>query len=470
MIAKYKLGWASRIEHPLRRTYINVYRVIALIDIPVHGVKAGDIGGYVDHKKVLSQKGDCWIGGDALVLDKSRVADDAIIKDKAVVSNTLVDGNAAIYDRAIVSEMPGWQNSRISHSAKIYGDAQVISSHISDYSKVYEAAVVNRADVMGYSTVFGYAKILGPGVFIEDSKIFGYAEIHHSADITNSSIHCQVVVHSAGQVEDSILAWDEIVKEDIVVHNKKMVIHPNHKNSDEVTLECVIDGQEIPTCRNLYQEKPSLPESSLVSLIPLPPRLDTIESSERKRLDSIEQKYTEYEKDIVKNIKYPVVPLIPLPSRLDTVELRERKRLDEIEQKYAEYEQDIVKIIKYPIMTDLTNSFTAAFNSALRKTRRLYEEGDITAYKDSLDTLEDAFHIAESNARKISLSQLLPNERNKVSDARQMLALAMNDVSSDTEKKNAFKGAIRNLEGIVSIPDAAMTSLRQQIGLLEIEA
>lgn len=428
MIAKYKLGWASRIEHPLRRTYINVYRVIALIDIPVHGVKAGDIGGYVDHKKVLSQKGDCWIGGNALVLDKSRVIDDAIIKDDAVVSNTTVGGHAAVYGRAQVSEMPGWKKSRVIGSAKIYGDAQVVSSSISDYSKVYEAAVVSRVDVMEYSEIFGYAKLMGPGITIDNSKIFGYAEIHHFADIINSTIHCQVIVHGSGQVENSILAWDEIVKEDIDVYNKKMVIHPNHKNPDGVTLECVIDGQEIPTCRNLYQEKPSsVPESSLVSSVPLPPPLDT-------------------------------------------VELRERKRLDDIEQKYAEYEKDIVKIIKYPIMTDLTNSFTATFNSALRKTRRLYEEGEIKAYKDSLDTLEDAFHVAESNARKISLSQLLPNERNKVSDARQMLALAMNDVSSDTEKKNAFKGAMRNLEGIVVIPDAAMSSLRQQIGILEIEA
>jgi hypothetical protein len=419
MIAKYKLGSAERMEHPIRHTHIVAYRVIALIDIPVHGVKAGDVGGYVDHKKVLSQKGDCWIGGNAFALDKSRIEDDAIVKDDAVVSNTSVEGHAAIYDRAIVSEMPGLKKSRVLGSAKIYGNAQVVSSSISGYSKVYEAAVVNRAYIMGYSSIFGYAKMLGPATSIEDSRIFGYAEIHSNVNIINSQIHCQVLVHKEADVEDSFLTHRKVIKEGGYVSEQDMRVL--FKNSHGETLDCGVDGIEMTTCANLYHEKSAVAPSV------------TVVASEPH-------------------------------------EINERKRLDAIEKQYADYEQDIVKLIKYPVMTDLTNTYTAAFNSALRKTRRLYEEGDIAAYKDSLDTLEDAFHIAESNARKISLSQLLADERSKVTDARQMLAVALDEASSETEKKNAFKGAMRNLEGIVAVPDAAVASLRQQIGLREIEA
>lgn len=422
MIAKYKLGHAERMMHPFRHSYMTVYRVIALIDIPRHGVKAGEVGGYVDHKKVLSQKGDCWIGGEAFVLDKSIVINDAIVKDYAIVANTTVGGHAAVYGRAKVSEMPGLRESRIVGSAQVYGDAQVVSSSINDYSKVYEAAMVNRANVSEYSEIFGYAKIMGPSVSIDDSKVYGHAEIHHYADVTNSSIHCQVIVHKSAGVEDSILAHNKVVKEDDYVTEQDMT--KSSRKFAGKTLNCGINGVEMETCANLYQENTSQPE---------------------------------------------VLP-VPLSSHSFTVSSPERKRLDDIEQKYAEYEKDIVKIIKYPIMTDLTNTYTASFSSALRKTQRLYDEGEMTAYKDSLDTLDDAFHIAESNARKISLSQLLPDERNKVTDARQMLALAMDEASSETEKKNAFKAAMRNLEGIVAVPDAAVTSLRQQIGLLEIEA
>jgi hypothetical protein len=419
MTAKYKLGNAERILHPLRRAYTTVYRVISLVDIPRHGVKAGDIGGYVDRRKVLSHKGDCWIADNALVLDKSSVIADAIVKEDAVVSNTTVAGNAAVYGRAKVFEMPGLKKSRIIGSAKIYGDAQVVSSSISDYSQIYESAVVNQAIVSGYSAVYGFAKIMGPGVYMDNSKVYGYAEIHKNADITGSSIHCQTMVHKSGSVEDSILTGTKVVEEGDYVCELDMSVGVNYRKWKGETLKCTIDGKDIPTCATLYDLKSAEPGD-----------LTTAEPHETN----------------------------------------ERKRLDNIEQKYAEYEKDIVKVIKYPIMTDLTNAYTAGFHSALRKTQRFFDEGDMQAYKDSLDTLEDAFHIAESNARKISLSQLMPDERNKVTDARQMLAVAIDGASSETEKKNAFKGAMRKLEGIVAVPDAAVTSLRQQIGLLEIEA
>lgn len=418
MTAKYRLGNPQRIEHPLRHAYTTVYRVIALVDIPRHGVKAGDVGGYVDHKKVLSQHGDCWIGDNAFALDKSSVTADAVVKENAVVSDTTVAGNAAIYGNAKVFEMPGTKKSRVIGSAKVYGDAQVVSSSINDYSKIYEAAVVTGATLTEYSEIFGYAKIMGPGVSIENSHIYGYAEIHSNAGIVNSSIHCQVVVHRLGDVEESILTHKRVVKESDYLSELNMTVL--YKKSQGETANCAIDGVEMETCANLYKAKSSAAAAAV--------------------------------------------------SETKPHETNERNRLDAIEQKYAEYEQDIVKIIKYPIMTDLTNPYTATFNSALRKTQRLYGEGDMAGYKDSLDALEDAFHIAESNARKISLSQLLSDERSKVTDARQMLAVALDEASSETEKKNAFKGAMRNLEGIVAVPDAAIASLRQQIGLLEIEA
>lgn len=417
MTAKYKLGRAEQIEHPLRHAYITVYRVIALVDIPRHGVKAGDIGGYVDHRKVLAQKGDCWIGDNAFAIDKSKVMANAIVTENAVVSDTTVGGNAKVYGRAKVFEMPGLKKSQVIGSAQVYGDAQVVSSSIGDYAQIYEAAMVNHASVTGYSTVFGYARIMGPSASIDNSKIFGYAEIHDYASITNSDIHCQAIVHRFSDVDDSILTHKRVVKENYSVSELDMTVH--FKKSCGETKNCAIDGVEMATCATLYQEKSSSASTEA----------ETEQHGEN-----------------------------------------ERKHLDDIEQKYAVYERDIVKLIKYPMMTDLTNPYTAAFHSVLRKTQRLYVEGDMKAYKDSLETLEDAFHVAESNARKISLSQLHPDDRAKVTDARQMLAIALDEAASETEKKNAFKGAMRNLEGIVAVPETAVATLRQQIGLLEIEA
>ena len=42
-------------------------RIRALRDIPRYNVKAGDLGGWVESEKNLSQEGDCWVGGNARV-------------------------------------------------------------------------------------------------------------------------------------------------------------------------------------------------------------------------------------------------------------------------------------------------------------------------------------------------------------------------------------------------------------------
>ena len=45
----------------------NLYRIRALIDIPKAGVKAGDLGGFLQSEKNLSVSGNAWVYGDARV-------------------------------------------------------------------------------------------------------------------------------------------------------------------------------------------------------------------------------------------------------------------------------------------------------------------------------------------------------------------------------------------------------------------
>ena len=89
------------------------YRVKALRDF--NDVKKGDIGGYVEGEKNLSQLGDCWIYdnavvrdnavviGKAIVCDNARIRGNAIVRDNArVLVNARVFGNAIIQDNAVV--------------------------------------------------------------------------------------------------------------------------------------------------------------------------------------------------------------------------------------------------------------------------------------------------------------------------------------------------------------------------------
>ena len=98
-----------------------LFRIKALKDF--NDVKKGDIGGYVEGEKNLSQLGDCWIYDNAKVYDNAEVCDNAQVCGKAkVYGNAYVFGNARVYGNAYV-----FGNARVLYEAKICGDA-IISS------------------------------------------------------------------------------------------------------------------------------------------------------------------------------------------------------------------------------------------------------------------------------------------------------------------------------------------------------
>lgn len=61
----------------------SVYRIIALKDFG--NVKTGDIGGYIESEYNLSQKGNCWIGVDAIVAGYTHIDGDTIISDDTLI-------------------------------------------------------------------------------------------------------------------------------------------------------------------------------------------------------------------------------------------------------------------------------------------------------------------------------------------------------------------------------------------------
>lgn len=108
------------------------YRIRALIDIPRHGVKAGDLGGRVQTDYNLSQKGDCWIEYDAVAFARSCIRDNAILKD-----------TSQICDRSNVS-----------------GDAILLNaSLVLHYGSVRENAIIDAAFVTDHSDVFGNSRV-----------------------------------------------------------------------------------------------------------------------------------------------------------------------------------------------------------------------------------------------------------------------------------------------------------------------
>ena len=102
-------------------TGVKIHRIISLIDFG--GVKAGEIGGYIQSEANLSHDDECWVSGDAQVSGDAWVYGNAWVYGDAWVSgDARVSGNAQVYGNAWVSG-DAW----VSGNARVYGDAWDVS-------------------------------------------------------------------------------------------------------------------------------------------------------------------------------------------------------------------------------------------------------------------------------------------------------------------------------------------------------
>ena len=181
------------------------FRIRALRDIPCHDVCKGSLGGFVEGEHNLSQEGDCWISGNASVLDTASVQGDALVSGDAMVlesaqvsGTSIVSGNASVYGYAqILDNATVYDNARVEgdavifESAKIFGDAEVYGNahvfgdaEVSDSALVYEEARVygtskisGEAIVKGFAQVYGDARIQGRARLFGDVRVGGKATL-----------------------------------------------------------------------------------------------------------------------------------------------------------------------------------------------------------------------------------------------------------------------------------------------------
>lgn len=125
-------------------------RIRALRDIPLHGVKAGDVGGHISRCSNLSQEGDCWIdhsstaaddskvSGNAIVFGGSRVFGSAVVCGDARVKNSYIHDNARVEGNAVVVNMP------VSGDALVGGDFVVVFRF--GCSKIYKTPKVSSGE------------------------------------------------------------------------------------------------------------------------------------------------------------------------------------------------------------------------------------------------------------------------------------------------------------------------------------
>ncbi len=116
-----------------------LYQIQALTNFG--NVKKGELGGYIESEKNLSQEGRAWVYDNALVFDNAWVYGYARVFNKAqVYGYAKVYGGALVFDRA-------W----VFGKAWVYDNAMV-------YGKAW---VFGKAQVYGNAHVCGKARIVG---------------------------------------------------------------------------------------------------------------------------------------------------------------------------------------------------------------------------------------------------------------------------------------------------------------------
>ena len=125
---------------------IILHRIKALIDFDRFGVKAGDLGGFIEVEANLSHDGNAWVSGDALIYGNARVSGNACISGDAWVSgNAKVSGDAWISGNAKI-----YGDAWISENAKISGDAKIKRSNdyacVNGFGSVYKNATFFRCE------------------------------------------------------------------------------------------------------------------------------------------------------------------------------------------------------------------------------------------------------------------------------------------------------------------------------------
>ena len=151
---------------------VELHRIKALNSFG--NIKEGDLGGWIESEKNLSQDGDAWVFDNAKVYDNAMVYDNATVGGNATVfENATVGGCAFISGKSTV-----FGNARILGAARVGGHATVCG-----YAFIYgKATVRGKAWVGGNATVSGNATVEDKAKVRGNATVSGNAKVSRDAD------------------------------------------------------------------------------------------------------------------------------------------------------------------------------------------------------------------------------------------------------------------------------------------------
>lgn len=144
---------------------VTLHRIKALKDFG--DVVAGELGGWVEAERNLSQEGNCWINMEAKAYGYTEIHDNAVLTCGAIAcENSIIGNDTLVTDESVIRgfthlygnvEVSG--KSVIDGSARLYGHVKVIGAKVID-TEVYDNVVIcDGAYVHGHIKIDGKAYI-----------------------------------------------------------------------------------------------------------------------------------------------------------------------------------------------------------------------------------------------------------------------------------------------------------------------
>lgn len=182
------------------------YQIQAIKDFG--NVKAGDLGGWVEDKKCLSQEGNCWVCPQSFIEKNGRVYDNAQIIRSSVENFGMVSGDAVVEDSYVRRHGKVRDKAKLSHSlvtdeGAVLGNAIVNNvSIVSDHAVVCDNASLEETIVKDYAVVENNASVLY-------SALYNRARVSDNARVFNSSLYDKTRVYENAKVYEKTELHDK---------------------------------------------------------------------------------------------------------------------------------------------------------------------------------------------------------------------------------------------------------------------
>lgn len=202
----------------------------ALRDIPVHGVKAGDLGGWIAVGSELSQEGDAWISGNSYLYRDTKVSGDVLIKESYIYESNIHGEGIILCSNVLKSNLHQTDFNRVEHSLLSHVEAKEALLEM-DSSALKHVEVKNTVLKMKESNLKSLGEcplvilteqkrfiMTGSEVFIETDHP-DHARVHHNVTINNVNV-------KRGEALKMLAGFEPFKWENLILKNMK--IHHGH--------------------------------------------------------------------------------------------------------------------------------------------------------------------------------------------------------------------------------------------------